>query len=83
VRGGILTVTCFGRDIRLDSATPAERYRVEVRDDGPDRVEVIFRGDRDGTHVEVRCENGEPVARVEPLEGGGSGPGDGTFDGHR
>lgn len=62
--GGTVVVTCRGELAELDAAQPDSGYQVEVRDRGPDEVEVDFEGqgveeDAD-TRVEATCVSGEP-----------------------
>lgn len=62
--GGTVVVTCRGDLAELDAAQPDSGYQVEIRDRGPDEVEVDFEGrgaeeDAD-TRVEATCVSGEP-----------------------
>lgn len=62
--GGTVVVTCRGERAELDAAQPDSGYHVEVRDRGPDEVEVDFEGqgtnEDAGTRVRATCESGEP-----------------------
>lgn len=70
--GGTVVVTCRRDEAELDAAQPDSGYQVEVRDRGPDEVEVDFEGqgaDQDAdTRVQATCESGEPRfdADVDP-----------------
>lgn len=65
--GGRLTVSCTGARAALVSASPADGWRVEIGDRGPDEVEVEFKQGEEGaeTHVKSRCSAGEPRFSVE------------------
>ena len=60
-RGGVATVACQGPAIRLVSARPVDGYRLEVRDDGPERVVVVFLSDTDRSGVGATCVEGAPA----------------------
>src|SRR4051794_24010430 len=60
--GGVVAATCRGSVVSLESARPADGWSVEVKDRGPDRVEVRFENDSgDRTEVRVSCSHGDPV----------------------
>jgi hypothetical protein len=60
--GGVVAATCRGSVISLESARPADGWTVEVKDRGPERVEVRFENDAgDRTEVRVSCVHGDPV----------------------
>lgn len=67
---GVVTVECRGAAIGLVGAYPsADGYVVEVKDRGPDRVEVEFEGrsEQEGAETRVRaeCGAGVPVLEVD------------------
>jgi hypothetical protein len=45
-------------EVRLDSATPAPGFTMEIDKSGPDEVRVEFEGEDDSYEVRVRWENG-------------------------
>lgn len=64
--GGTVVAQCQGSDVLLVSWTPAQGYRVEDVDPGPDDdAELTFRGSGYKIDVEVRCTDGQPVATSE------------------
>ena len=72
---GTVTVRCVGRRASLVSATPADGWRMEVKDRGPDRVRVelesrgesgeAYDGDSDKADVRAECLGGSPRFRVD------------------
>ncbi len=67
---GVVTVECRGGAIALVGAYPsADGYVVEVKDRGPDRVEVEFEGrsEQEGAETRVRaeCGAGGPALEVD------------------
>lgn len=58
---GVVTVTCRGPSIVLDSAVAYSGYGMERDDAGPDRVRVEFESDESDLRVEAECVDGEPV----------------------
>ncbi len=69
---GTVTVSCTGRAGRLESATPADGYRVEIGSRGPGEVEVTFKaGETREVQVHAVCSGGSPRFSVE---GSGSEP---------
>jgi hypothetical protein len=74
VDGGRFAVTCEGRRVSLRYATPQEGWKVEVSDEGPEKVEVHFEqrsGGEGESEYTARCEGGSP--RVQGDEHGESG----------
>jgi hypothetical protein len=74
VDGGRFAVTCEGRRVSLRYATPQEGWKVEVSDEGPEKVEVHFvqrSGGEGECEYTARCEGGSP--RVQGDEHGESG----------
>jgi hypothetical protein len=60
---GRVTASCTGGRVALQSASPADGWRVEVGARGPEEVEVTFKkGGDDGSEVQVRarCSGGAP-----------------------
>lgn len=67
---GVVTVECRGGAIALVGAYPsADGYAMEVKDRGPERVEVEFEGrsEQEGAETRVRaeCGAGGPVLEVD------------------
>ncbi|MEH1013507.1 septum formation initiator [Micromonospora sp. CPCC 206060] len=61
-RGGSVVAECAGREVRLVSWAPAQGYRVEEADRGPDDdVEVTFDGPGGRSEVRIVCSGGVPV----------------------
>ncbi len=58
---GIVTVTCRGPVISLDSAIAYSGYVLERDEVGPDRVRVEMESDDARYRVEAECVDGEPV----------------------
>ena len=52
---GVVTVSCAGAVISLQAASPSNGYAVEVRERGPDEVEVRLESDDEETRVEAVC----------------------------
>ena len=66
----MLTAECRGSAISLVGVNPsADGYAAEVKDRGPEELEVRFegRGDEDGNETEVtaRCQGGVPSFSVQ------------------
>lgn len=55
---GSVTVRCDGSRVSLQSATPNNGYSVEIRERGPEEVEVRFEGDEREVDVEASCDDG-------------------------
>ena len=55
-----MTVRCDGQRVSLQSATPNDGYRVEVRERGPEEVEVRFEAEDREVKVEAFCSDGAP-----------------------
>lgn len=74
---GSVKVTCTGATIAYDSALPANGYRFEVGDKGPEHVEVEFENTSTErqTKVVATCSSGAPAFRTE-TDGGDSGSDD-------
>ena len=70
---GRVTVTCTGSRVGLQSASPANGWRVEVGSRAGEEVEVTFRQSAGGGEVQVqaRCSGGTPAFGAE--SDGGSG----------
>jgi hypothetical protein len=64
--GGSVTVVQVGATLTLSVATPAGGYAVDVRERGPDRVEVRFESaDGRESRLEVRVRDGRIEPRIE------------------
>ena len=72
VTGGTVAAACTGSAISLRSAQPADGWRVEVGDRGPEHLEVKFRSGDQETEVEVHCSAGVPVLSGDGSDDGGS-----------
>ncbi|MGI5215144.1 septum formation initiator [Plantactinospora sp. CA-290183] len=60
--GGTVVAECTGQRVWLASWTPAQGFRVQDVDRGPDDdAELTFRGSGRHIEVEVECPAGEPV----------------------
>lgn len=63
--GGLVVAQCDGRAISRVSLLPHDGYAVELEDDGPEQLEVVFEGrdDERGSEATVtaRCLDGLPV----------------------
>lgn len=71
-----MTVSCRGAAIDLVSARPRNGYRLDVRDAGPDRVDVAFVSDHRGIHQVATCVAGRPESSTDVFDSGnGGGPG--------
>jgi hypothetical protein len=85
---GTLTVTCEGRQIHLQGATPADGWRIEVEQEDDAVVVQLEREDPEGeVHVRATCVNGQPRFDVEghrpsPLPDPDSGAQSGHHDRH-
>ena len=65
---GLLSVRCDGRLVRLESATPANGYGVEVEHNGTTELEAKFESSTREVRVDVTCVGGQPVWSVESDE---------------
>ena len=65
---GLLSVRCDGRLVRLESATPANGYGVEVEHNGTTELEAKFESSTREVRVDATCVNGNPVFTVESDE---------------
>lgn len=72
---GVVVVACSGRSARLVSAQPTVGFQAELKDGGPDAVEVEFEGtgsrDDDRARIEARCVDGAPEFSAD-LDADGS-----------
>jgi hypothetical protein len=55
---GSVTVLCDGSSISLQAASPANGYSVEVRERGPEDVDVRLESEDEETDVEAECVGG-------------------------
>ncbi|HEX6148288.1 hypothetical protein [Nocardioides sp.] len=60
-QAGVVSASCRGGAITLDSAIAYSGYLLERDDVGPDRVRVEFETDDSRIRVEAECVDGEPV----------------------
>jgi hypothetical protein len=71
--GGLVIAQCDGSAISRVSLLPDDGYAVDLKDDGPEELEVEFEGreDESGSQstVTARCEGGVPVFDAQ-VEGG-------------
>jgi hypothetical protein len=64
--GGTMVARCAGGLVELLSWSPAQGYRVERADRGPDStIEVEFESSDREVEVEIHCEDGVPESSVE------------------
>jgi hypothetical protein len=72
---GTVTVSCRTGEARLQGATPADGYRVEVEQED-DAVEVQFQREHpeDEVHVRATCVNGQPRFDVDDHRTGQEEP---------
>ena len=61
VPGGTVAASCTGATIALRSAQPRDGWRVEVKERGPEELEIAFRSGDQETEVKIRCSAGSPV----------------------
>ena len=62
---GSVTVLCTGSSISLQAASPNNGYSVEVRERGPEEVEVRLVADDAETRVEASCSSGRAQFDVD------------------
>jgi hypothetical protein len=62
---GTVSVRFAGGSVSLVSAVPAPGFALEVKDAGPERVEVEFRSEDRQSKVRAEYEDGVPSVRVE------------------
>jgi len=69
---GLIIAACDGSGIRLVSAQPTDGFHAEIKDGGPDELEVEFEGreERSGSDVTVvaHCVSGVPTFRTQDEE---------------
>ena len=61
---GSVTVVCDASSISLQAASPANGYTVDVREAGPDEVDVRLEAEDEEADVEAECESGQAVFDV-------------------
>jgi hypothetical protein len=69
VQGGTVAASCTGAAVSLKSAQPTNGWQVEVKDRGPEELEVAFRSDEDETEVTIHCSGGVPVLHTGGDDG--------------
>jgi hypothetical protein len=69
--GGRVTAVCSPTDaISLTGAFPAKDWRMEVKESGPQRLEVEFRSGSHKVEINGRCDGGVGVLSRDPGSGG-------------
>lgn len=63
--GGVVVVSHRPGEVRLESATPAPGYAMEIDDRGPDEARVEFAGADDEYEIRVRWHNGALDVEVD------------------
>ena len=63
--GGVVVVGHRPHEVRLESATPAPGFSMEIDKQGPDEVRVEFENDDDSFEIRVRWENGVLTTEVD------------------
>ena len=61
VQGGTVAAACTGSSVSLKSAQPKDGWRVEVKDHGPEKLEIEFRSGEQENEVDDQCSGGTPV----------------------
>ena len=56
--GGAVTIRCTGSSVALVSVTAAAGWSSDLRNQGPDEVEVRFESKDDHITVKARCSSG-------------------------
>jgi len=77
VDGGAVSASCTGAAISLLYATASDGWAYEVKDQGPERVEVEFESGELEKTVRARCVGGAPEISTEDHSDGGDGRDDG------
>ncbi len=76
--GGSVTVEIGSSEVYLAGASPKAGFRMEVEDNGPDKVQVEFKSDDHESHFSGKFEDGRFIPEIE--ENGRDGDGDGDGD---
>jgi hypothetical protein len=66
--GGFVTVRYSGADTQLVQATPNSGFVVEIKDRGPDKVEVRFRSDSHESRLVTQIRDGQPDPEVDEQQ---------------
>ncbi|HKA68027.1 MAG TPA: hypothetical protein VKG85_02795 [Actinomycetes bacterium] len=78
--GGTVIARCTGGLVKLESWSPANGFRTNHVDSGPDTTaEIEFESEHDRYKLEISCRSGVPTAQIEHDErdgNSGSGGGD-------
>jgi hypothetical protein len=77
ITGGTVVVRWTVDWVELVSATPDDGFIVEVKDRGPDGVEIEFEGEDVSSHYSAEVSDGELVVQVEVDDEGGEDEGEG------
>lgn len=79
VEGGTVSASCTGAAISLLYATASDGWAYEVKDQGPEHVEVELESGDAETHVRAACVGGVPEMSLE-ADAGGDDDGGGSDD---
>ena len=61
MQGGTVAAACSGSSVSLKSAQPKDGWGVEVKDHGPEKLEIEFRSGEQENEVKIKCSGGTPV----------------------
>lgn len=75
VSGGTVSASCTGAAISLLYATASDGWAYEVKDQGPEHIEVELESGEAETHVRAVCVGGVPEMSLEADAGGDGGGG--------
>ena len=68
VAGGTVAASCRGAAITLLYATPLDGWRVEVKDQGPERIEVELEGHDQEVTLRAACVAGTPEQQTSDRD---------------
>ena len=63
--GGTVTVVYSNGEVTLAGATPAFGYKMEIEDEGPERVRVDFESDENEISVRIEWKDGQLEVEIE------------------
>jgi hypothetical protein len=63
--GGVVRIRVEGATVRLEAATPAPGFDVDVGNPGPDEVVVEFESDEEESKFRARVDDGELVIDID------------------
>jgi hypothetical protein len=75
--GGSVTVEIGSSEVHLAGASPKAGFRMEVEDNGPDKVQVEFKSERHESHFSGRSEDGRFIPEIEESAHDDDGEGEG------